>query len=65
VKNFRRKIDQTAKSSGVRLVAAYGYYPAHTLYFVLEANSVEQLHNFADPLLMSIGTTSIHLVDKM
>jgi len=59
------KIQDAVKSSKVRMVAAYGDYPAHTLYFFVEAKSVEQLHNFADPLLMSIGTTQIHPVAKM
>ena len=42
--------DQTEKSK-VKLISAYSNPPSHTLWFIVEAETMEQLTTFAVPLL--------------
>ncbi len=42
--------DQTEKAK-VKVIGAYSNAPSHTLWFVLEAQTMEELNTFALPLL--------------
>ena len=35
--------------AGVKLLAMYGAFSAHTIYYIVEANSLEAIHQFLDP----------------
>ncbi|MBT3268428.1 hypothetical protein HN371_14830 [Candidatus Poribacteria bacterium] len=38
-----------AEAEGVTLVAAYGAYAEHTMYYVLEADDIKSVHRFLLP----------------
>jgi uncharacterized protein DUF3303 len=54
-REFLMKVEEKAKSSGIRLVDAYLDGPGHHFYFVVEAEKSEQLATFITPLLTQIG----------
>jgi hypothetical protein len=62
-KEFQSRLEENAKTSGVRLVEGYFDAPAHHFYFVVEADAVEQILKFITPLLR-IGQTNVHPVMK-
>ena len=50
-----------AESSGIKLLASYVDAPAHTVYFIVEADSAETIAKFLDPVL-NLGTATIRPV---
>ena len=52
---------QSADSIGIKIVGAYADPPGHTLYCVLEADSMEQIVQFFDPMI-ELGNVDIHPV---
>jgi hypothetical protein len=57
-----------AKEAGVNVLGMYINAPAHTAYFILEADSAEKIGKFLFPIMM-IGTADItpvtHLVEEV
>ncbi len=37
------------KVEAVKLLAVYGAYPQHVIYYIVEADSMEAIHKFLDP----------------
>lgn len=62
-KGLISKLEANAKTSGLRLVEGYLDAPAHHFYFIVEADSPEQILKFIVPLL-GIGETKSHPVVK-
>jgi hypothetical protein len=55
-KELFSKLETRAKTSGVRFIEAYLDGPGHHFYFIVEAETTEQILNFAIPYL-GIGDT--------
>ena len=53
-----------AQKAGVNLVASYVDAPAHTVYFIVEADSTEKLSFFLMPLL-KLGSAEIRPVSMV
>lgn len=54
---IRDVVDEArAKKAGMKLLASYGAYTEHVLYFVVETENYGALRDFFDPL-MEIGNT--------
>jgi hypothetical protein len=62
-KEFTDRVDAQTKASGVRLVEGYLDAPGHRQYFVVEADTTQQLLTFAAPFI-AIGETNIRPVLK-
>ena len=50
-----------AENSGIKLLASYVDAPAHTVYFIVEADSAENITKFLDPVL-TMGSAQIRPV---
>jgi uncharacterized protein with GYD domain len=46
-----RKAVASAKVAGVKVIGMYANAPAHRLYWLLEADSADQIAKFFDPIL--------------
>lgn len=55
--------DEHAQKVGVKLVASYVDSPAHTAYFIIEADSAEKITLFLMPLL-KLGSAEIRPVSR-
>jgi hypothetical protein len=62
-KELLSKLEANAKTSGLRLVEGYLDAPAHHFYFIVEAETPEQILKFIVPYL-GIGETESHPVVK-
>jgi uncharacterized protein with GYD domain len=62
-KEFMNRLESNAKTSGVRVVEGYLDAPAHHFYFIVEADTAEQIVSFATPLI-NVGKTIVHPVMK-
>jgi hypothetical protein len=62
-KEFTNKLEDQIKTSGVRVVDGYLDGPGHRFYFVIEADTTQQILSFAVPMI-SVGETNIHSVLK-
>jgi len=51
-------LPEHARKTGVKLLGAYADAPAHTVYFIVEADSVEKVGTFLLPLL-KLGSAEI------
>ena len=63
----KAKVTEAVESSGEIGIKIHGIYvdpPAHVGYFILEAETMEQIVQFFDPLL-ELGDTDIHPVMSM
>ena len=60
-KALMMKSMQSADSIGIKIVGAYADPPGHTLYCVLEADSMEQIVQFFDTMI-ELGNVDIHPV---
>ncbi len=49
---------KSVKEVGIELKAAYGDTPAHTLYLIVESDTVEKIEKFLFPVF-SIGTAKV------
>lgn len=56
------KMLSSAEKIGVNVIGRYVDAPAHTVYFILEADSVEKLADFFEPAL-NIGHAEIRPVE--
>ena len=55
---------QASEEIGIKIHGIYVDPPGHSAYFVLEADTMEQVVQFFDPLL-ELGNTDIHPVMSM
>jgi Domain of unknown function (DUF3303) len=56
-KDWARKFDEAVKASGAKMVAGYLDAAGHHFYFLIEAETAEQLYALAVPHLVGIGDT--------
>ncbi len=62
-KEFSKKIEESMKKSGVKLVEGYMDAPSHVFYFVVEADDNKALNNAVEPLRI-VGEVTIRPVLK-
>ena len=62
-KELLSRFEANAKTSGLRFVEGYLDAPAHHFYFIVEADTAEQILKFITPYL-GIGKTNTHPVVK-
>ena len=60
-KEFSKKLGESMKTSGVKLIEGYMDAPSHFFYFVLETNYNKALNNAVEPLRL-VGEVSIRPV---
>ena len=58
-KEFTNKFEAQIKASGVHLIEGYLDAPGHRFYFVVEADTTQQILNFTAPFI-AIGETNVH-----
>ncbi|MDA4136680.1 MAG: hypothetical protein OK449_06765 [Thaumarchaeota archaeon] len=57
--DFFKKVDEARAKSGLKIIEGYLDAPGHRFYFVVEAESVNQLFEFAATTLSPIGETNV------
>ena len=62
IKSTFGRMLSSAEKIGVNVIGRYVDAPAHTVYFILEADSVEKLADFFEPAL-NIGHAEIRPVE--
>jgi hypothetical protein len=63
VKNTWGKVFASAGEIGIKIVGSYVNAPAHTLYFIIDSDSVEKIERFFTPVL-KMGETEINPVSN-
>jgi hypothetical protein len=58
VKNTWGKVFSSAESVGVKIIGSYVNAPSHTLFFIIDTDSVEKIERFFEPVL-KMGETEI------